>query len=184
MTTEEILGLDKDEKVVLDVRRHPLGLIFIYIGGVLSVVALLIVMYLAIANKDSISIDIGPAVYAGGFGIAIVFIALITYIGGQVYKSNRLVVTNENIIQVLQFSLLNRQISQLNLANVQDVSVDQKGLIPTLLNYGSVEIETAGEAANFKFPHVENPNRIAKLIIEAHETYIENHIENRSTYRI
>ncbi len=100
------------------------------------------------------------------------------------YKSNQLVVTNENIIQVLQFSLLNRQVSQLNLAKIQDVSVDQVGIIPLFFKYGTIEIETAGEASNFKFTYTENPNRIAKIIIEAHEDYVRRHPAGHNTYRI
>ena len=100
------------------------------------------------------------------------------------YRSNQLVVTNENIIQVLQFSLFNRQVSQLNLAKIQDVSVDQAGLIQLYFNFGTISIETAGEAYNFNFPFAEDPNKIAKIIIEAHEDYVRRHPAGHNTYRI
>lgn len=184
MATQEILDIDKNEQVILDVRRHHLGLYVIYTGGLFSVVTLLVVMYLAISMGEDALFNIEPAVYGVLFGMLIILVGIFTYIGSRVYKSNQLVVTNENIIQVLQFSLFNRQVSQLNLAKIQDVSADQKGLIQTFFGYGTLEIETAGEAANFKFPYAENPNRIAKIIIEAHEDYIRRHPAGHNTYRI
>ena len=128
--------------------------------------------------------DLGAAVWGLLFGLVISLVSLFTYIASRVYQSNQLVVTNENIIQVLQFSLFNRQVSQLNLAKIQDVSVDQVGLVQLYFGYGTIEIETAGEAANFKFPYAEDPNRIAKMIIEAHEDYIRRHPAGHNTYRI
>ncbi len=184
MPTQEILDIDKNEQIIVDIRRHNIGLYVIYAGGIGSIAALLGVMYLAITHGDSLNVDIPSAVYGLGFGLLILLVALLTYVGERVYKSNQLVVTNENIIQVLQFSLLNRQVSQLNLAKIQDVSVDQKGLLQLFFNYGTIEIETAGEAANFKFPYAENPNKIAKIIIEAHEDYIRRHPAGHNTYRI
>ncbi len=184
MPTQEILDIDKNEQVIVDVRRHNIGLMLIYVGGIGSIVTLLVTMYLAIAYGDSFDIEIPAFAYGILFGCLIVLVSLFTYVGSRVYKSNQLVVTNENIIQVLQFSLFNRQVSQLNLAKIQDVSVDQKGIVQTFLNYGTIEIETAGEAANFKFPYAEDPNRIAKIIIEAHEDYLRRHPAGHNTYRI
>ena len=139
---------------------------------------------LAIRFGGEVNLDLGVGVWSVLFGMILALVALFTYIGGRVYKSNHLVVTNENIIQVLQFSLFNRQVSQLNLAKIQDVSVDQVGLVQAYFGYGTIEIETAGEASNFKFAYAENPTRVAKIIIEAHEDYIRRHPAGHNTYRI
>lgn len=184
MATQEILDIDKNEQVILDIRRDPIGLFVINFLGVLSVVALLVALYFAIRYGGEVGLELGGAVWATLFGLIIMLVGMFTYIGGRVYKSNQLVVTNENIIQVLQFSLFNRQVSQLNLAKIQDVSVDQVSLIQLYFGYGTIEIETAGEAANFKFPFAEDPNRVAKIIIEAHEDYIRRHPAGHNTYRI
>jgi uncharacterized membrane protein YdbT with pleckstrin-like domain len=184
MATQEILDIDKNEQIIIDIRRDPVGLYVIYTLGVLSVVALLLAMFFAIRFGGDIGLDLGEAVWGTLFGLVILLVSLFTYIGARVYKSNQLVVTNENIVQVLQFSLFNRQVSQLNLAKIQDVSADQVGIIQIYFDYGTIEIETAGEAANFKFPYAEDPNRIAKIIIEAHEDYIRRHPAGHNTYRI
>ena len=38
----------------------------------------------------------------------------------------------ENVIQILQQGLFDRKISQISLANVEDVSSQQRGFLPTL----------------------------------------------------
>ena len=48
MATQEILDIDKNEQVIIDIRRDPVGLYFIYSSGVMAIVALLAAMFFAI----------------------------------------------------------------------------------------------------------------------------------------
>ncbi len=178
MKTQDILDLDRNEQILHQVRRHPIGLIGIYFTGALSMVVLLAVLYVAVRLETPI-LNFSDALYGIIFGSLIGLMALFTYVGVYVYTRNELVLTNENIIQVLQFSLLNRQVSQLNLAKVQDVSVDQVGLLAAFFRYGTIEIETAGEASNFRFVLTPDPNMVAKMVIEAHEDYQRRHSSHR-----
>jgi uncharacterized membrane protein YdbT with pleckstrin-like domain len=184
MDIKEILDIDKNEQVIIEVRRHYFGLLALHLIAGTAIVTLFILLYWSVSNASSMPIDLGAAGYGLLFGFLIMLVGVVELVGDKVYKSNLLVITNENIIQVLQFSLLNRQTSQLNLAKIQDVSVDQVGIIPTMLGYGTIDIETAGEAANFRFPYAPNPDRVAKIIIEAHEDYIRQHPAGHNTYRI
>lgn len=174
MPTQEILALDKDEQILVDVRRHPIGLIFIYGSTILISVGLLVLLFIVVSQSNQL-FNISDEAYGLMAGLLIALTGLFGYIASRIYKSNQLVVTDESIIQVLQFSLLNRQVSQLNIAKVQDVSVDETGLLQTFIGYGTIEIETAGEASNFRFPYAYDANRIAKIIIEAHEDYVQKH---------
>lgn len=181
MAMQEILDLDKNEEVLQEIRRHPIGLIGIYGVGGLSILVLLSLLFILV-SADTPILNISDLGFALIFGTLSILMILFTYIGVHVYKSNELVLTNENIIQVLQFSLLNRQVSQLNLTKIQDVSVDQTGLLQTFFKYGTIEIETAGEAANFRFPFAPNPNIAAKMIIEAHEDYVRRRGSGSHSY--
>ena len=110
-------------------------------------------------------------VFIGVIALAVVGVML----AAKIYRSNELVITNESIIQVLQHSLFDRKVSQLNLARVQDVTFDQNGFLPTVLGFGTIKIETAGEAQNYNFPLTPDPTKVAKWINEAHEEYINLH---------
>lgn len=181
MPTQEILDLDKNEEVLQEIRRHPLGAIGIYGAAGVSITLMLVLLYIAVSAED-VLLGLSDAGYGLLFGGLVAFIAFISWVAIHVYNTNELVVTNENIIQVLQYSLFSRQVSQLNLAKIQDVSVDQLGLLSTFFNFGTIEIETAGEAANFRFTYTPNPNRVAKLIIEAHEDYIRRRGNDQAVY--
>lgn len=171
----KILGVDPNEQVILEAKRHLIGLLPILIAWVILSIAVLVGLFFATANKDAWGIaDNFNYLVAGAFAL-LAFVSVIGFIGARIYNTNELVITNENIIQILQFSIFNTQVSQLNLAKVQDVSVDQIGILQTTLNYGTIVIETAGEQKNFQFRYAHNPNIIAKTIIEAHEDYVKLH---------
>lgn len=76
------------------------------------------------------------------------------------------VVTNDRVINVEQAGLFSRQVSELHFRNVQDVTTSVHGVIPTLLDYGDVEVQTAAENRRFLFRHVPNPYEIKSMVIE------------------
>ena len=175
-----LMDMDPNEHVVHEIKRHPIGLVFIFGGAAFISIAILAMVFLIINAQGSVGlegIEIGLAV---GAALLLILIAIFTYISAHIYRTNELVITNENIIQILQHSLFDRQVDHLNLAKIQNVTAQQNGLAPTFFGYGTVRIETAGEAANYSFSFTPNPNVVAKQIMEAHEVYIKEHPQ---TYR-
>lgn len=75
-------------------------------------------------------------------------------------------VTTDRVLDVAQTGLFSRKASELDLARVQDVTSDVKGVIPTLFGFGDVHIQTAGEKNNFTFENVPKPDAIRKRILE------------------
>jgi uncharacterized membrane protein YdbT with pleckstrin-like domain len=75
-------------------------------------------------------------------------------------------VTNDRILNIEQQGLFSRTVSELDLINIQDVTSEVKGIIPTIFNYGTVHVQTAGEAARFVFEQVPAPERIRQRILE------------------
>ena len=104
-----------------------------------------------------------------GFILVVVILALISWL----YRSSTLTVTNEEVQQVIQSGLFHRRHSRLALANVEDVTFLQKGIFATIFNFGELNVETAGEQANFKFSYCPKPSRCAKAIMDARERYLE-----------
>jgi uncharacterized membrane protein YdbT with pleckstrin-like domain len=108
--------------------------------------------------------------YANLFAaIAIVFAIAIVLLSTIVYRKNRVIVTDRNITQILQFGLFNRKVSQLNMVNVEDVTSRQNGLSSNMFGFGELIIETAGEQSNFHFTYCPNPGYYAKVILNARE---------------
>lgn len=79
------------------------------------------------------------------------------------------IVTSERIIDIQQISLFRHIVAEQRIIRVQDVTSSVRGIFPTLLNYGNVNIQTAGEQERFIFEQVPNPERVKKIIFKAYE---------------
>lgn len=176
------------EKVICEIRRHPIGLIGVYIGaGLLGLLALVV----AVA-APYVLVDVSQQIRLGvvlGAALMIAAVLLYAYIATIIYKANRWIVTSDSITQITQISLFNKHTSQLSLANLEDVTVEQDGVLQSMFGFGSLRAETAGERSRFTFIFCPNPNEYARKIIGAHEAYIadkprETFVANQSLNQV
>jgi hypothetical protein len=73
---------------------------------------------------------------------------------------------------VTQGSLFGAQVSALSFENLEDVTVSQRGILPHMFNYGTLNAETAGERSKFLFTYCPDPVEYARKIIDAKEKYL------------
>jgi hypothetical protein len=73
-------------------------------------------------------------------------------------------VTNQRIIDVDFFNLIDKRVSDAEIGKIQDVSYSTNGVVGTMLNFGNVFIQTAAEVSEFKFESVPNPEKVTKII--------------------
>ncbi len=176
--TGRIESLLPDETLIADVRRHPFGLFLIYLQFVVGLTLGLGVIFLLLASTaSSIGIDgDSAAAIASAFALFAIFFGLIFLIlATRIYKGNQLIVSDKNITQVLQISLFDRKVSELSMSRIEDVTAQQNGILPTIFNYGVLQIETAGEQNNFRFIYCPNPNAYAKAILDARHHFSGAH---------
>lgn len=76
------------------------------------------------------------------------------------------VITSERIINIEQQGLFSRKSSELRLNKIQDVTTGVHGFLGTVLNYGDVEIQTAGEEENFRFKTISDPYKVKSIIMD------------------
>ncbi len=165
--------LDSDEQEITIVYRHPFGIIvqLLLFGVGISLAIGTVGFFLpSVISRDSEAYRIAVliALLISGAAVLLMFGAVI------LYRQSRLLVTNKNLTQIIQRGIFFRVTSQLSLANVEDVTANQKGFFASLLDFGTLTVETAGEQENFIFKYCPNVQRIAKAILEAREQYIEN----------
>lgn len=166
--------VDADEKKLCEVGKHPFGIIVLYIQAFIGIIGGLGFLFFLLPSVVDDPESIFNAVFIFGF-VVLVVTAMIVIAATYVYRQSRLIVTDRNITQILQRGLFNRQVSQLNLVNVEDVTSVSNGLLSTIFGYGEINIETAGEQANFKFTYCPRPNYYAKVILEAREKILGQH---------
>jgi hypothetical protein len=172
-----LIEFDAKERLELEIRKHPIGLFLVFATGVFVILAIMIVTgALSFLARDgnlraTVSGDYAPAIVLVGFILSLLAGGIMA-IGAFLYRSNVVFVTNQKIAQVLYITIFNRKISQLNIGDIQDVTVTQKGFLAHVFNYGTLVIETAGEQQNYTFTFVPDPYIAAKTIIGLHEKNI------------
>ena len=160
--------VDADETKLADTRKHPVGIILLYIQvgiGMIFAIGLAYFLLPLVLEDTDLAFFIGNIFTA----IAVVMSFIVLTISTIIYRENRIIVTDRNVTQVLQYGLFSRKVSQLNINNVEDVTALQQGILPTFFNYGTLKIETAGEQVNFHFSFCPNSDYYAKIILDARE---------------
>ncbi len=76
------------------------------------------------------------------------------------------IITNERVINIEQKGLFVRTVSELKFSRIQDVTSEVRGMIPTILNFGDVKVQTASEEDYFLFRQVPDPYHVKDVIME------------------
>lgn len=166
--------VDVDEKKLCEIAKHPFGiLIYFFMAFIVVVVSLGLIFFLL----PTVITDLDQAfAIASVFSVVIIVLAAVfLFIATLVYRQNRIIVTDRNITQILQYGLFNRKVSQLNLVNVEDVTSVHNGIFANIFGYGVLKIETAGEQANFNFTFCPRAGYHAKIILNAREKLLGQH---------
>lgn len=167
------LNLSEGEYVILDIKRHPIGMLIPAIVSIFLVVIIMVfVLFYPSIARDSI-LPIMPSV-TDIFGVAMLLIGLVV-LGGAValwiYLQNQFFMTNESVIQEIQESLFSRREQTVSLGSIEDASFRQSGIIQTIFNYGTIRLSTEGEETTYRFHFVANPREQIAIINNAIEDF-------------
>jgi hypothetical protein len=78
------------------------------------------------------------------------------------------IITDRRIILVDQIHFFNRRVSIFRLERLQDIEFEITGIIPTILNFGTVKAQTASSfESNFKTSGLPDPRGIQSIIQKA-----------------
>ncbi len=155
-------GQHSDEKIIKIVRRHWFNIlqqyfiVFFFILLLFSGMQLL-PFYLSFNENKTIFWFI-----VSTFSAMIWIYCFIIWID---YYFDIWIITDTRIVNVEQKALFVRSVSELKFAKIQDIHTEVKGLIPTILNYGDVYIQTAGTKERFLFRKVPDPYKLKGLVM-------------------
>jgi uncharacterized membrane protein YdbT with pleckstrin-like domain len=181
--TEMMSITQPGERTIFVLKRHPIGILGDY--GICALVSV-VTAALAFGAAPAVFTSAGTrqTILAGALVFVIVSAVCVTAaaIATKVYWSNVWTLTSDSLTQVNQYSLFNREASQLSLQDVEDVTSEQVGMLTQLFNYGVLSVETAGESGKFVFPFCPNPNHYAKEILAAREAFEQYTHKEESIY--
>jgi len=181
------IKLEDDEVVLKTVRKHWFIITIELLGVLLMVLAPIVLTIIAglfsgsIPILNSILLEYTTLLVFGGT----VWILLTILTGFAIWTHYYLdlwVITDRRIILIDQVSFFNRNVSIFRLERMQDIEYKITGIIPTLLNFGTLKAQTAGaHESNFVSTGLPDPrglqatiqhcmdNRLAKLHIQPDE---------------
>ncbi|OGL30479.1 hypothetical protein A3F37_01235 [Candidatus Saccharibacteria bacterium RIFCSPHIGHO2_12_FULL_41_12] len=173
-----ISDISSGEQKLAEIRRHPFGIIIIYVQALLALLlSTLLVVFLLPGVIKTLGVSATTTTAIVGLLGLIVLILVIIFLllATWIYHRSLLVVTTRNVTLTNQIGLFNRKISEIAMTNIEDVTSQKEGIFPTLFNFGVLKVETAGEQFNFHYTYCVNPDVSAKIILDAREAFIMGH---------
>ena len=164
------LNLSAGEVVVMNLQRHPIGLLAPLSAG--GIVFLALTIGLVLYPPDAVSMGLPD------FGLATLIISLLMALAGigtliavGVYLQNQFFLTNESVIQEIQHSLFSRHEQTVSLGSIEDASFKKNGILQTMLDYGTIRLSTEGEETTYRFHFVSNPRKQVAILNNAVESF-------------
>lgn len=93
-----------------------------------------------------------------------ILIAIYAFINFITWYYNAALITDKRVVDIDFHQLVFKNIAETKLSLVQDVSYNQIGVLPNILGYGYVLIQTAGTLDNFEFYGLPQPARVVEIV--------------------
>ncbi len=167
-----MIDIDKDEQIICEVRKHPFIIISELAGIVFFAIlpGILFIFLVGLGVKVSFVTNFGN-LFLFFYGIWLLISWLMAAILWTKYFLHVWVVTSKKILDIEQVGLFSRKVGILHLDKIQDITVSVAGIIPTMLKYGDVVVQTASAQGNFVVDGIPNPKLLHNKINEAVKNY-------------
>jgi len=174
------LQLEGDEKVLFQTRRHwfiPFSRLFVIF--LVTITPLLLFMF-ALATplqENIISLtNANPTLFVYGYAVYVLVLFMEAFNVWTNYYLDMFILTNFRLILINQKGLFRRNIASFRLERLQDMNSEIHGVIATLLNFGQLEIETAGHSdEEFEAYGLPDPKTLKSRILKAADELIETY---------
>jgi membrane protein YdbS with pleckstrin-like domain len=158
------IGQQEDESILLIIHRHWFNILIQFLGIIFILLVLLASSLLLIGFSIDVTAFIDGQLLAFLFNTVILFLWIFGFFVWIDVWFDVWIITNRRVINIEQRGLFVREISELEMAKVQDVTSEVIGILPSVLNFGNVYIQTAGEQEHFEFHQVPDPSGVKDMI--------------------
>jgi len=161
-----------DGQLVCEIKRHPIGIVGLYVAVGFLIVVLAVVIFV-VAPGILTNFTRGQIFSIGAliFAVACLIAAGFVFVAHTIYWGNKWIVSDNSITQIKRISLFDKQTSQLSLANLEDITAEQDGLLAQMFHFGVISAETAAATDKFTFVYCPNPSQYVQQILAARERF-------------
>ncbi len=148
------------EEIALLLRRHP-------VTQLSKISIVLVGLFFPILMFASPLLQFMP----GNFKLATV-ISWYLILSGFALESfltwffNVFIITNRRVIDVDFYSMVHKDISSAKLESIQDMSVVTAGVFASLIDFGTLYVQTAGQNPKIEFEDIPHPSKVTKILNE------------------
>lgn len=157
--------LEKDEEIILEVRKHWffwLTEIFLSIVFALFPIFLInILLFLGLKFNTHVG-----CLFLFFYSLWFLTIWILIFVFWTNQYLDLWLVTNHKIFAIEQHGLFKREVSVIHYKNIQDITYDVKGLVPSIFNFGDLYVQTAGMKTKFGIKGIKNPYIVQKKLNE------------------
>lgn len=89
------------------------------------------------------------------------------------YYLDAWLVTDQGVIDIAWHGWFHRESTRVLYSDIQGVGYEINGVLPTLLRYGTIEVEKVSTGNAISLDYVYNPRSIEALILKNAETYLQ-----------
>lgn len=140
-----MLQLQSGEKILTSVRKHW----FVVLRTAAIFFILILIPPLALTFLPFVTANFNPEIVEPllnfFLSLYIITLFLFLFLFWMDYYLDMWIITDQRIIAVEQKGLFRREISEIPLRRVQDITIEVSGIIETFLKFGTIRIQTAGE---------------------------------------
>lgn len=159
----------ENEKIYLIIREHPiipsikLGFVFILVGFGVAAHWLIPSLVPNIFSQTAFA-GLSLFFYIFYFGLLLggLLIVVFHYLSLQI-------ITEMRMVDVEQAGLFGREVTEIQIENVEEVTSKATGILATVFNFGNVTVQTSGAQIGFIFENVAHPETVKKLILDLYE---------------
>lgn len=156
----KFVAADAKEKIILILRRHPITNLKWLMVAVGMLMAPLVVSFL-------------PEIYQVPTAYQLIvmmmwYLVTLAFVIEEFlsWYFNVNIVTDERVFDVDFVNLIYREITDANIDQIQDVTVQVGGVTRTMFDYGNVMIQTAAEIPQIDFTAIPKPDIVAQILRE------------------
>jgi len=161
--------LEEDEEILMVVREHPIVLVKKLLIILLMIVAPFLLAYIPFYNFLPERFN---------YALMLLWYLFISGITLETFVSwyyDLIIITDERIIDVDFLNLIYKNITFTKIDNIEDVTYNVTGVVPSLLDYGNVLVQTAGSGllmtpqetkATLEIWNTPHPTKVVQLINE------------------
>jgi membrane protein YdbS with pleckstrin-like domain len=164
------IKLESDEKILLQVRKHWFILALEFFGLALGA-TLPYFIYVAIESQEALSAlfhaNVPPGVVVSIYCAWLLIIWMSLFNIWNNYYLDVWTFTNKRLIAVDQKGFFSRTTASFKLERLQDIEISVTGILATFLDFGTLDMQTAGEERNFRATYLPSPGTLKSLVLRA-----------------